>query len=323
MKKHFSTLPFPRFPGSPGAVLSMSSTTTWLNIRKSIVEICVKPYLISAALIGCVILLLTTTVDGLAQVNPSAAAEIRTYMDQAQRALRANQPDVARQAYQAVLKLDPANIEARANLGVVAMSTGDWSNAAENLEAALKLQPSQSKVQALLGLCEIRLGRTAEASKLLSAAFPKLEDPKLKRDTGLKLLEIEFQSGELEKASAILASLQESDPGDAAISYAAFRVYSELAFQAIESLAINAPNSAQLHRALAEHLVNEGRTEAATAEYRKALAITPDAPDLHFELGQAILADSHQGGSLAEAQREFAFFVAFESCRCTLRMSVG
>ena len=233
------------------------------------------------------------TIEGLAQSNSSA--EIRAYMDQAQTALRANQPDVATHAYEAVLKLDPRNVEARANLGVVAMSTGDWTKTAEELDAALELQPSQSRVQALLGFCEIRLGRLAEARKLLSAAFPKLDDPKLKREAGLKLIEIEFQTGELEKAN----------PGDTAVSYAAFRVYTELTFQAIESLAIDSPNSAQLHRALAEHLVNHGRTEAAITEYRAALVITPDAPDLHFELGQAILADSHLDTSLAEAQHEF------------------
>ena len=262
-----------------------------------------KPYLSSAASIGYTVLFLMMTIEGLAQSNSSA--EIRAYMDQAQTALRTNQPDVATHAYEAVLKLDPRNVEARANLGVVAMSTGDWNKAAEELDAALKLQPSQSRVQALLGFCEIRLGRPAEARKLLSAAFPKLDDPKLKREAGLKLIEIEFQTGELEKASIILAALQEANPGDTAVSYAAFRVYTELTFQAIESLAIDSPNSAQLHRALAEHLVNDGRTEAAITEYRAALVITPDAPDLHFELGQAILADSHLDTSLAEAQHEF------------------
>jgi tetratricopeptide (TPR) repeat protein len=226
-------------------------------------------------------------------------------MYQAQRALQANQPDAAARAYQAVLKLDPENIEARANLGVVAMSTGDWKKAAENLQAALKLQPAQSKVQALLGLCEMNLGSSGEGQRLLSAAFPKLDDPKLKRKVGMMLLDVDFQNGEYDKASAILASLKEIDPGDPTISYAAFRVYSELAYQAIASLAINSPGSAELHSALAEHLVNDGRTAAAITEYRKALSISPDLPGLHFELGQAIIAESHLDASLVEAQHEF------------------
>ena len=243
-------------------------------------------------------------------------------MGQAQAALRANRPDVAAHAYRSVLKIDPKNIDAQANLGVVAMSTGDWKEAAEDLGAALKLQPSHIKVKALLGLCELRLGRPGEAQKLLSEAFPKLEEPKLKREAGVALLEIDFQSGEFDKASAILIPLKEIDPDDAAISYAAFRVYSELAYQAIESLAMNSPDSAQLHRALAEHLVNDGRTEAAITEYQKALSITPDVPELHFELGQAIVSASHQESSLAEAQREFESSLRLKPanapCECQL-----
>jgi tetratricopeptide (TPR) repeat protein len=264
----------------------------------------VKRNSLSSAAIGCAFLFLLLAVGGMSQTNSSSALEIQRYMNQAQQALRANEPDVAAQAYQAILRLDPRNVEARANLGVVAMSTGDWNKADEDLDAALKLQPSNTRVEALLGLCQMRLGRPAEARKLLSAAFPKLEDPKLKRETGLRLLSIQFDAGELEEASIVLAPLQELYPGDAAISYAAFRIYSELEFQAIESLAINAPDSAQLHRALAEHLVNDGRNEAAIIEYRKALAISPDAPDLHFELSQAILFESHSDASLADAQKE-------------------
>jgi tetratricopeptide (TPR) repeat protein len=281
-----------------------------------------KHYSLSTASIGCALLFLLMTVDGLPQTNSSTAAEIRDYMSEAQKALRANQPSVAAQAYLAILKLDPGNIEALANLGVVAMSTGDWGKAAEDLDAALKLQPSESRVQALLGLCQMHLGRPAEASKLLSAAFPQLEDRNLKREVGLRLLSVQFDAGELNKASTVLAALQDLYPDDTAISYAAYRVYSDLAFQAIESLALNAPDSAQLHRALAEHLVNGGNNEAAIAEYRKALVISPDAPDLHFELGQAILFESHLDASLAEAKKEFESSLhlnpADARCECQL-----
>jgi tetratricopeptide (TPR) repeat protein len=281
-----------------------------------------KPDSIHTALIGYVFLLLMMPIGGVAQANSPSAAEIRAYMDQAQRDLRDNQPDAAIKAYQAVLRLDPNSVDARADLGVVAMSTGNWSAASEQLDAALKIQPSNSQVQALLGLCDIRLGRTEEAERLLSDAFPMLHDPKLKREAGLTLVEIEFETGELEKASAFLLPLEASAPGDAAISYAAFRVYSELTFRSIQSLAINAPNSPQLHRALAEHMVNDGRTEAAIIEYRKALAITPDSFDLHYELGQALIAESHQESNLAEAQKEFESSIRLKPgnarCECQL-----
>jgi tetratricopeptide (TPR) repeat protein len=278
--------------------------------RRSVVETCVRRT--HAICLGCILLCWLVPVDGPAQTNTSRTQEIpqaqaiHDYMEQAQQALRANQPSVAAQAYEQVLKLDPDNVDARANLGVVAMSTGNWSKAAENLEAALKLQPSQTNIQALLGLCLIHLGRNSEARDLLTAAVPGLENSKLKHEAGLALVSLLSAGGEWDKASTLLATLRELYPDDPAISYAAFRIHTELAFQAIESLAVNAPDSAQFHRALAEHLVNDGRTEAAITEYRKALAITPDSPDLHFELGQALFYESHVDTRLAEAQKEFA-----------------
>ena len=281
-----------------------------------------KPGSIGSVLIGCALLLAMMPKGGAVQADSSSAGQIRAYMDQAQRALRSNQPEAAKQAYEAVLKIAPRNIDARANLGVVAMATGDWNRAADQLHAALTIQPSNSHVQALLGLCEIRLGRAAEAERLLSDVFPKLQDPKLKREAGLTLVEIEFETGDLKKASAILLPLEQSASDDPAVLYAAYRVYSELTFQSIQSLAVNAPNSAQLHRALAEHLVNDGRTDGAIIEYRKALAITPDSFDLHYELGQALVAESHQEVSLAEAQKEFESSLrlnpANARCECQL-----
>ena len=272
---------------------------------------------ISRTWIGYALLCLLMTLNGQSQTNSSEALtiaraqEIRDYMSQAEKALRANQPEVAVQAYESVLKLDPENVDARANLGVVAMSTGNWSNAAENLQAAVQLQPSQNKVRALLGLCLQHLGRYAEARDLLSAAVPNLDASKLKHDAGLALVSALSETGELEKATAAVTMLQEVYPDDAEVSYAAFRVHTELAFQAIESLATNAPNSAQFHRALAEHSVNDGRNEAAITEYRKALAISPDSPELHFELGQALFYESHVESRLLEAQAEFESSLRF------------
>lgn len=277
---------------------------------------------VSTALIAIGILHAMLSNCGFAQTSSSPQEQIQTYMDQAQAALRANHPEVAAEAYHAVLRLDPENVEARANLGVVAMSTGSWNEAAKDLDAALKLQPEQIKVQTLLGICEMHLGKWVEGRNRLTAAFPKIDDPKLKRRAGMMLLDVEFQSGEYDKAGVILASLKEIAPDDPTVSYAAFRVYSELAYQAIASLALNSPDSAELHSALAEHLVNDGRTGAAITEYQKALSISPDLAGLHYELGQAILAESHLDNSLADAQHEFEYSLRLNPmnarCECQL-----
>lgn len=258
-----------------------------------------------SVLIGYISIMILMSTLGFGQAKPPDAAEVKKYLEQGQQALKENRPDTAAKAYRAILKIDPANVEARANLGVVAMVQGDWAGAAAELQKALKLQPSHWKVQALLGLCDLHLGRLSEATKLLSSSFPRLEDPKLRLEAGLQVVEVWYQSGELEKASTVLSQLQQLYPANAAVLYAAFRVHSDLAFQAIDSLALTAPDSVQLHRALAEHMVNEGNAPEAIAEYRKALESSPGLAGVHYELGEALLADSHLEASLAEAKKEF------------------
>jgi len=255
--------------------------------------------------IGYMSMLLLMTPLGFGQAKVPHAAEVKKYLEQAQQALKEKHLDAATQAYRAILKIDPANVEARANLGVVAMVRGDWAGAGAELQKALELQPSHWKVQALLGLCDLHLGRLPEATKLLSGSFLHLEDPKLRLEAGLQLVEVWYQSGELEKASTVLSQLQQLYPANAAVLYAAYRLHSDLAFQAIDSLALAAPDSLQLHRALAEHMVNEGHVQEAIAEYRKALENSPGLAGVHYELGEALLADSHLETSLAEAQKEF------------------
>jgi tetratricopeptide (TPR) repeat protein len=255
--------------------------------------------------IGLGLLCAAVPFSAWAQTGSNQAQTISEYMSQAEQALRSGHPAIAGQAYEKVLKLDPDNVDARGNLGVVAMSTGNWGKAAENLAAAYKLQPSQVKVQALLGICLFHLGRPAEARDLLATAFPALENSRLKHETGLALVAVLSDTGEWDKASNVLTILQGLYPDDAAISYAAFRVHSELSFQAMESLAVNSPDTAQFHRALAEHMVNDGHTEAAIAEFRKALAVSPDSPEIHFELGQALFYEAKVESRLADAQKEF------------------
>ena len=239
------------------------------------------------------------------QVRNSHAADIREYLEKGQTALKDNRPDEAAQAYRAILKIDPANVDARADLGIVAMVRGNWTEAAQELQTALKLRPSHQRVQALLGLCEVHLGKREDARKLLSSSFPHLDDPKLRREVGLQLFELSYQDGEFQKSNTVIGQLQELYPTDAAVLYLAYRVHTDLAFQAIDSLALAAPDSAPLHRALAEHMVNEGHAQEAIAEYRKALESGPGIAGVHYELGEALLAYSHLEASLAEAQKEF------------------
>src|SRR5205823_6994698 len=81
------------------------------------------------------------------QTNPSQQQQIETHSRQAQEYLKNNRPDLAAQEFSAIVALDPNNLEARGNLGVLLFFQGDFANAAEQLRAALQLQPSLWKIQ--------------------------------------------------------------------------------------------------------------------------------------------------------------------------------
>jgi tetratricopeptide (TPR) repeat protein len=258
-----------------------------------------KPYRSRLAAI-----LLMWAAVGFAQSPARREQEIQGHVLRAQQALAANDPATADKEYHAVLAIDPNHLVARANLGVVLYSQGKWREAAEQLGEAVKIQ-ADPKVQALLGMCEKRLGRPAEARKMLEQALRSLKPGRLYTQTGLELLELFYQTGELEQATGLVAKLKASDVANPDVLYAAYRLYADLANDAEEALALAAPDSGRMHLCVAQHLINLGDAQGAVEQYRKALALDPHLRGVHAELGEAVLLGSASEAALAEAEKEF------------------
>ena len=84
--------------------------------------------------------------------------------------------------------------------------------------------------------------------------------------------------------------------------YAAYRTYSDLAGESLLALSLAAPDSAQMHQSLAHEDARQGNTDAAIAQYRKAIAINPHLPGVHFELAELL----HTSTDLKkEAEQEY------------------
>lgn len=237
--------------------------------------------------------------------------EIQEHLARAQQALADKQLDSAIRELNAVLALDPKNVKARGNLGVVQFLQGNFAEASQNLRKALRLQPSLWKAQAILGLCEKAQGRLDSAKTLLEKSVPRLQqDPKLQIRAGMALVELDYQRRDLEKALGVLSLLQNTDPTNADVLYVVYRIHTDLATQARHTLALVAPDSARMHQLLAQHLINEGDAKNAVMQYREALRINPHLPGAHFELGEAILMDSGVTQGQQEAQKEFEAAIA-------------
>jgi Tfp pilus assembly protein PilF len=239
-----------------------------------------------------------------AQTGTTRAAGIHDHLRKAAEYLKANDPNSAVKEFDAVLALDPKNAEAFANLGVIAFFQHNYKNASQYLRSALAIDPSLAKTQALLGICERKLGQPS-AQALLEKSFPGLKDKNLQIQVGMELASIYDQQGNLDRTASVMRSLVDLDPDNVEILYMAQRVYSELADDTLNKLAILAPGSARMQQVIAERLINEGDLKGATEHYRKALEIDPRLPGVHYELAEAILESSpNEARTQAEAEKE-------------------
>jgi tetratricopeptide (TPR) repeat protein len=75
---------------------------------------------------------------------------------------------------------------------------------------------------------------------------------------------------------------------------------------------------------IAEQLINGGDLKGAMEHYRKALELNPRLPDVHYELGEAILQSGlTDPGAQAEAEKEFRAAAALEGDTASLECQFG
>ena len=242
-------------------------------------------------------------IPAFSQTALSKQQQIESHSRKAQEFLKANKPNLAAREFGAILDLDPNNVDARGNLGVTLFFHGDYDKAVGHLRGALQRQPTLWKIQALLGMCEKRLGQIASAQSDLEKSFPQLQDPKLRIQTGIELIEIYYAAGNLDRAASIVSTLRQLDPADTNILYTAHRIYSDLAGESMLGIAMLAPKSARMRQVVAHEMARQGNIEGAIASYREALKLDPRLPGLHFELAEAL--NSSAAPDQAEVEREY------------------
>ena len=240
----------------------------------------------------------------LSQAAEDKQQEFAAHMQKADGYLREKQPALAIPELQAALAIDPESVDAQANLGVLLFFQGKAADAIPHFRAALKVQPGLAKIQGLLGMAEDRTLDFDDARKDMEAAFPSLEDRRFQMQLGLELVGLDTESGDLEKAAAIITQLRKANPDNAEVLYAAYRTYSDLAGESMLALSLAAPDSAQMHQLMAHEDYRQGNTTGAVAQYRKAIALDPHLPGIHFELAE-LLRTSKDETVKKEAEQEY------------------
>jgi Tfp pilus assembly protein PilF len=245
----------------------------------------------------------------LSQATGDKQEEFAAHIQKADGYLRDKQPALAIPEFQAAVAIDPENVDAQANLGVLLFFQGKAADSIPHFRAALaarkeERQPGLAKIQGLLGMAESRTLDFADARKDMEAAFPALQERRFQVQLGLELVGLYTQSGDLEKAALVIAQLRKADPDNAEVLYAAYRTYSDLAGESMLALSLAAPDSAQMHQLLAHEDTRQGNTNGAVAQYRKAIAVDPHLPGVHFELAE-LLQTSTDETIKKEAEQEY------------------
>jgi tetratricopeptide (TPR) repeat protein len=262
--------------------------------------------------VSALLLLLVAGTAGLSSAQSSggsASEQVKIHQQRAHQLLSEKKPELAAKEFAAVLAADPNNLDAQANLGVLLFFQNKYAEAEPHLRAAIEQQPDLTKIRALLGLCERRLGRTEAARGDLEAVISKLDDVGIRTQVGLELIEMDTASQDLAKAAAVVEVLRQTAPTDPRVLYAAYRIYTDLAGEALLGLSVAAPQSGQMYQAMAHELVRQRDINGAIADLRKAVAADPNLPGIHYELGEAL----HASPDLklrAEAEKEYKLAIA-------------
>jgi len=249
-------------------------------------------------------LLTVLTVSSVCQTPSDTQDQIAQHQRLVQQYLQQQRPDLAIPELQKVIELDPGNVDALGNLGVLYFFRGDYKESVPQLRAALQIQPSLFKLQALLGLAERSLGDQAASRQDLEAAFPHLTETKTQAQVGQALMSDYTVHGDLEKAATITSILLQAQPTDISLLYSSYKIYSDLAGKAMLTLALTAPASAQMHQIMARELARHAENDTAIANYREAIKIDPHLLGIHSEFGD-LLYRSPDAKLKAEAEQEF------------------
>jgi tetratricopeptide (TPR) repeat protein len=247
--------------------------------------------------------------------------EIGRLAQEANADLHSQRPDLAAAAYRKILLLDPENIEAHSNLGLAYYIQGDFTRAGEQFETVLHVRPDLWETTALCGLSEIQTGQRESAKAHLQAAFDHVQDTKLRLAVGTKLFSLAFEAGNLKQASDVVDKLQQLEPANPDVLYAANQVYSLLANRAFLSLAQIAPDSARMYQLRGDRMKRVGNTVGAIVLYRQAIRLDSHLAGAHFALAECLTASpssSERAQAEAEYQQALAENAEDEKAECRL-----
>ncbi len=199
-------------------------------------------------------------------------------------AMRSGNSVAAESIFQQVITAAPTLSDGYLGLGLTQLQEGKADEASQALKRVTDLNPKLPGAHMFLGIAQYRMGQLDLAKTSLSAEI-SLSPDNTEALTWLGIVEIE--AGHPESATDPLDRAAALSPKDANILYYSGRAHSLVAENFYKQLYQLDPDSALVHRALAESLAASGQPEKAIAEYEAAIRKQPNNSDLYEFLGEA------------------------------------
>lgn len=225
--------------------------------------------------------------------------------------LRTGQAQMAVQAFEQALQLDPGRPEPRVNLAAALVVLGERARAAEELRQVLSAAPQDAAANNNLGVLLGNQDRPAALSAFQTAG----QEP----EAELNLVTLLAEQGKLPEALLTVSDVVDRNPelGRARLLYAVMLYRSGRTAEAEHELAGLPGFLASLYRGLSAF--QRGEAQLAVNELRDAVLARPESAVAHHNLSLALAAR----GELQEAVREAEAARALAPASPAVRLQLG
>jgi len=246
-------------------------------------------------------LLLATSLA--AQTNPSPEELLRHAVELQQ----AGDMEGAVQGYRKFLAVQPDEVAAYSNLGVLLAHMGRYDEAATEYNRALELAPGNSGILLNLGLAYYKAGRIPEAAQTFSKAHEIAPD---NLQTIMLLGDCQLRMGQNRDVIALLTPVEQANADNLAIAYmmgmALLRDGQvEEGQQRVDKILRNG-DSAEARFMLGSQMLVAQDFPAAVKQFAGAIELNPDVPDLQAFYGLALLNTGDPDAAAAAFRKQLA-----------------
>ena len=247
------------------------------------------------------------TIALLVSLGLGAAQKTEDVCPAANRALALGRLEEARGRYEDCLKQGPIRFDTLSNLGTVYAQLSKYDLAIQAYQQALALDPENAPVRMNLGLAYLKAGHPADAAKEFERSLlDGAENPKTEELLAL----CHYQTKEYSLAALEASRAHDALPEESSAAFLLGSSYLKMGLykQAIPHLyfAAQKTDTAETHMFLGEAFLGVKAYKEALREFLRSSALAPQTPGLHSDLGTAYAGLSRVKDALAEYQKELA-----------------